>query len=44
MDVQDVVAARWALMNAGAEADGEVFNISSGQPLKIADMLMPVSN
>jgi len=39
VDVQDVVAALWALMNAGEEADGEVFNISSGQPLKIADML-----
>ena len=39
VDVQDVVAALWALMNAGAEAVGEVFNISSGQPLKIADML-----
>jgi GDP-4-dehydro-6-deoxy-D-mannose reductase len=39
IDVRDVVDALWALMNAGPEADGQIFNISSGQPLKIADML-----
>jgi len=39
IDVKDLVAAFWALMNAGAEAEGEVFNISSGQPIKIADIL-----
>ncbi len=39
IDVRDVVDALWALMNANTEADGQVFNISSGQPLKIADML-----
>jgi GDP-4-dehydro-6-deoxy-D-mannose reductase len=39
MDVRDTVDALWALMSAGPEADGEVFNICSGQALKIADML-----
>jgi len=38
-DVRDVVAAMWALMRAGAAADGQVFNIASGQPARIQDML-----
>ena len=38
-DVRDVAAAMWMLMNAGAEADGGVYNIASGEPVAIGDML-----
>ncbi len=39
VDVRDVAAAIWALLQAGSDVDGEVFNIASGQPVKIADIL-----
>lgn len=38
-DVRDVVAALWALMNAEGSANGQAFNIASGQPVRIADIL-----
>ncbi|MGB2821704.1 MAG: NAD-dependent epimerase/dehydratase family protein [Phycisphaerae bacterium] len=38
-DVRDVVAAMWALMRAGEDADGRAFNIASGSPVKIRDLL-----
>jgi GDP-4-dehydro-6-deoxy-D-mannose reductase len=37
--VGDVVSAIWMLMNTNNKVDGEVFNISSGQPQKIAEIL-----
>jgi GDP-4-dehydro-6-deoxy-D-mannose reductase len=39
VDARDVAAALWALMEAGSGADGEVFNIASGEAVKISDML-----
>ena len=38
-DARDVVAAMWALMRAGEPADGGVFNIASGSPVKIQHLL-----
>jgi GDP-4-dehydro-6-deoxy-D-mannose reductase len=38
-DVRDVAAALWSLMRAGPAADGRVFNIASGTPLRIGDLL-----
>ena len=37
-DVRDVVGAIWALLKSN-RAEGEIVNIASGQPLKIADIL-----
>jgi GDP-4-dehydro-6-deoxy-D-mannose reductase len=39
VDVRDVVAAFWALMCADCAADGQVFNIASGEPVLISDIL-----
>ena len=38
-DVRDVAAALWALMCAGADADGQVVNIASGAATGIDEML-----
>jgi len=38
-DVRDIAAAIWSLMLADAGADGQVFNIASGEPVKIQDLL-----
>jgi len=38
-DVRDVAAALWGLMNADERADGQVFNVASGEAVRIADML-----
>jgi len=38
-DVRDVVAAFWSLLNAAESANGQVFNVASGQALKISDIL-----
>ena len=38
-DVRDVAAGLWALMNADDSANGQKFNIASGQPVRIADVL-----
>jgi len=39
IDVRDVVAAFWALMCADEQADGQVFNVASGEPVLVSDML-----
>jgi len=39
IDVRDVAAAVWALAVADEDVGGKVFNIASGQPLRIADLL-----
>jgi GDP-4-dehydro-6-deoxy-D-mannose reductase len=39
VDVRDVAAAMWALMNSDAESDGQAFNIASQQGVRIADLL-----
>ena len=39
IDVRDVVAAMWALMVAPGEVAGQVFNVATGEPLRIGDML-----
>ena len=38
-DVRDVVAAMWSLATAAEGATGEVFNIASGRPVRIQEML-----
>jgi GDP-4-dehydro-6-deoxy-D-mannose reductase len=39
IDVRDVAAAMWALMCADRRADGQAFNIATGRPTKIQDLL-----
>jgi GDP-4-dehydro-6-deoxy-D-mannose reductase len=39
IDVRDLAAALWALMAADDRVAGQVFNIASGQPVRIRDML-----
>jgi GDP-4-dehydro-6-deoxy-D-mannose reductase len=38
-DVRDAVAALWALATTPARVTGEVFNLASGQAVRIADLL-----
>jgi len=38
-DVRDVVAALWSLVAAEAPAEGAVYNIASGEAVRIGDML-----
>jgi len=39
LDARDVAAALCSLMNAEERAEGQVFNVASGEPVRIADML-----
>jgi len=39
IDARDVAAAMWALMCADERADGQAFNIATGRPTKIQDLL-----
>jgi len=39
LDVRDAVAAMWAVLRAGEEALGQVFNIASGRAVLVQDML-----
>ncbi len=38
-DVRDVVSAMWMLMHPDAQVDGQVFNIASGEGLRISDIV-----
>ncbi len=39
LDVRDLARALWALMDAGPEVEGRVFNVASGEPVSIEAML-----
>jgi len=39
LDVRDVAAAMWDLMTSGVDVEGQVFNIASGEPLGIREIL-----